>query len=82
MVFGGPLVTGGGLTFIGAGQDDRIRAFDTESGDLLWEYELPAGAQAAPMTYRIDGKQYVVIVAGGRAGIGTAGDYVVAFRLP
>jgi len=82
MVFGGPLVTGGGLTFIGAGQDDRIRAFDTESGDLLWEHELPAGAQAAPMTYRIRGEQYVVIVAGGRAGIGTSGDYVVAFRLP
>ena len=82
LVFGGPLVTGGGLTFIGAGQDDRIRAFDTETGELLWEQELPAGGQAAPMTYRVGGRQYIVQVAGGRGGIGSAGDYIVAFALP
>ena len=82
LVFGGPLVTGGGLTFVGAGMDDRIRAFDTETGAVLWEHDLPAGGQAAPMTYRIDGRQYVVIVAGGRGGIGSPGDYVVAFGLP
>lgn len=82
LVFGGPLLTAGGLTFIGAGQDDHLRAYDTETGDLLWEHPLPAGGQAAPMTYAIDGRQYVVIAAGGRGGIGTAGDYIVAFRLP
>ncbi|NNF28417.1 MAG: PQQ-binding-like beta-propeller repeat protein, partial [Gemmatimonadetes bacterium] len=82
LVFGGPLVTGGGLTFVAAGMDDRIRAFDSETGAVLWEHELPAGGQAAPMTYRIDGRQYVVIVAGGRGGIGSPGDYIVAFTLP
>ncbi len=81
MAFGGPLVTAGGLTFIGAGQDDRFRAFETESGRLLWEYTLPAGGQAAPMSYQFEGRQYVVIVAGGRGGIGTLGDYIVAFAL-
>ncbi len=80
--FGGPLVTGGGVTFIAAGQDDRIRAYSTSSGDLLWEAVLPAGGQAAPMTYRYEGRQYVVIAAGGRGGIGSAGDYIVAFALP
>jgi quinoprotein glucose dehydrogenase len=82
LVFGGPLVTGGGLTFIAAGQDDRMRAFDTESGELLWEHALPAGGQAAPMTYSVDGRQLVIIVAGGRGGIGSPGDYIVAFALP
>ncbi|MGI9627135.1 MAG: PQQ-binding-like beta-propeller repeat protein, partial [Longimicrobiales bacterium] len=82
LVFGGPLVTAGGLTFVAAGQDDRIRAFDTETGEVLWEHQLPAGGQAAPMSYRINGRQYVVIVAGGRGGIGSAGDYIVAFALP
>lgn len=79
--FGGPLVTAGGLVFIGASQDDRFRAFDIDSGELLWEYPLPAGGQAAPMTYRYMGRQYVVIAAGGRAGIGSAGDWIVAFAL-
>lgn len=82
LVFGGPLVTAGGLTFVGAGMDDRIRAFDTETGAVLWEHSLPAGGQAAPMTYRVAGRQYVVIVAGGRGGIGSPGDYIVAFALP
>lgn len=82
MTFGGPLVTAGGLVFIAAGQDDVFRAFDVDTGELLWAYELPAGGQAAPMTYRHRGRQYVVIAAGGRGGIGTAGDYIVAFALP
>jgi len=81
MVFGGPLVTAGGLTFVGAGMDDRIRAFETETGRILWEYKLPAGGQAAPMSYEYEGRQYIVIAAGGRGGIGTLGDYIVAFRL-
>ena len=82
ILFGGPLVTAGGLVFIAASQDDRFRAFDIDSGALLWEYELPAGGQAAPMTYRYRGRQYVVIAAGGRAGIGSPGDWIVAFALP
>ena len=82
LAFGGPLATAGGVTFIAAGQDDRIRAFATATGEMLWEEQLPAGGQAAPMTYRYQGRQYVVIAAGGRSGIGTAGDYIVAFALP
>lgn len=81
LTFGGPLATAGGVTFIAAGQDDRIRAFATSTGALLWEAQLPAGGNAAPMTYRYEGRQYVVIAAGGRGGIGTAGDYVVAFAV-
>ncbi len=82
LVFGGPLVTAGGLVFIGASQDDRFRAFDIETGEMLWEYQLPAGGQAAPMTYRYRGRQYIVIAAGGRSGIGSPGDWIVAFALP
>jgi quinoprotein glucose dehydrogenase len=82
IIFGGPLVTAGGLVFIGAAQDDRFRAFDVDTGKLLWEYALPAGGQAAPMSYRYEGRQYVVIAAGGRAGIGSPGDWIVAFTLP
>ena len=82
IIFGGPLVTAGGLVFVGASQDDRIRAFNLDSGELLWEHPLPAGGQATPMTYSMAGRQYVVIAAGGRAGIGTPGDWVVAFALP
>ncbi len=82
LVFGGPLLTKGGLVFIAASQDDRLRAFDIDTGDSLWEYELPAGGQASPMTYVHKGRQYVVIVAGGRAGIGSPGDWIIAFALP
>jgi quinoprotein glucose dehydrogenase len=82
LVFGGPLVTAGGLVFVGASQDDRLRAFDIETGALLWEHQLPAGGQAAPMTYQHQGRQYIVIAAGGRAGLGSPGDYIVAFALP
>jgi quinoprotein glucose dehydrogenase len=82
LVFGGPLVTASGLVFIAASQDDRFRAFDIETGNLLWEHALPAGGQASPMTYRYAGRQYVVIAAGCRAGIGSPGDWIVAFALP
>ncbi len=79
---GGPIVTGGGLIFIGAAMDDYLRAFDLETGKELWRGRLPAGGQATPMTYMHEGVQYVVIAAGGHAGLGTTlGDYVVAFRL-
>lgn len=79
---GGPIVTAGGLVFIAASLDDRLRAFDTDSGKLLWEVKLPAGGQATPMTYSIDGRQYLVIAAGGYKGDSTRGDYVVAYALP
>ena len=80
---GGPLVTAGGLVFIGAASDDYLRAFDIRNGNLLWQHRLPAGGQATPMTYRSGGRQYVVIAAGVHGGIGTTrGDPVVAFALP
>ena len=79
---GGPLVTAGGLTFIAATFDNRLRAFDTTSGKVVWETELPAAAHATPMTYVWKGKQYVVISAGGHGKLGTKlGDAVVAFAL-
>src|SRR5438309_2476771 len=81
--FGGPIVTAGGLVFIGAAMDDFLRAFDVETGAELWKGALPAGGQATPMTYQLDGKQYIVIAAGGHSNLGTKfGDYVVAFALP
>ncbi|HVC28308.1 MAG TPA: pyrroloquinoline quinone-dependent dehydrogenase [Gammaproteobacteria bacterium] len=80
---GGPIVTAGGLAFIAATMDDDIRAFDINTGKVLWQYKLPAGGQATPMTYAINGRQYLVIVAGGHGdGFGKRGDYVVAFALP
>jgi quinoprotein glucose dehydrogenase len=79
---GGPIVTASGLVFIGASLDDRFRAFDTDTGKLLWEVKLPAGGQATPMTYSIGGRQYVVIAAGGYKGDSTRGDYLVAYALP
>jgi quinoprotein glucose dehydrogenase len=82
---GGPITTGGGLVFIGAAMDDYLRAFDVDTGAELWKGRLPAGGQAMPMTYRLrpDGKQFVVIAAGGHGKLGTRlGDSVVAFALP
>jgi quinoprotein glucose dehydrogenase len=79
---GGPIVTAGGLVLIGAANDDFLRAFDVETGRELWRGALPAGGQATPMTYAVDGRQYVVIAAGGHSGAGTTfGDHVVAFAL-
>jgi quinoprotein glucose dehydrogenase len=79
---GGPIVTAGGLIFIAASLDDRLRAFNTDDGKLLWTASLPAGGQATPMTYAIDGRQYVVIAAGGYKDMSTRGDYLVAYALP
>lgn len=81
--FGGPIVTGGGLVFIGAAMDHYLRAFDTTTGKEVWKGRLPAGGQATPMTYVWKGRQYVVIAAGGHAKSGTKpGDQIVAFALP
>jgi quinoprotein glucose dehydrogenase len=82
---GGPIVTAGGLVFVAAAMDDYLRAFDIETGAELWKGRLPAGSQALPMTYRLrpDGKQFVVIAAGGHGKLGTKlGDSLVAFALP
>jgi quinoprotein glucose dehydrogenase len=80
---GGSVVTAGGLVFIAAAMDTYLRAFDIETGKELWKTELPASAQAAPMTYQVGGKQFLVICAGGHGKLGTKmGDYVVAFALP
>jgi quinoprotein glucose dehydrogenase len=81
-LIGGAIVTASGLTFVAATFDDYLRAFDVATGEELWKGRLPAGGQATPMTYAIDGRQYVVIAAGGHGGAGTTrGDYVVAFSL-
>jgi quinoprotein glucose dehydrogenase len=80
---GGSMVTAGGLVFIAAAMDDKLRAFDVDTGKVVWEGQLPASAQAAPMTYQINGKQFVVICAGGHGKLGTKmGDHVVAFTAP
>jgi len=81
---GGSITTGGGVTFIGAAQDSYFRAYDTQTGQLLWRTRLPAGGQATPMTYRgRDGHQIIVIAAGGHDALAARrGDYVLAFALP
>jgi quinoprotein glucose dehydrogenase len=79
--YGGPLATAGGLVFIAATRDEKIRAFDEKTGKMVWEYQLPAGGFATPITYEIDGKQYVVIAAGGGRGLKPGGSYI-AFALP
>ena len=80
--FGGSIVTAGGLVFIAGTKDERIHAFDKQSGRLLWEHPLPAGGYATPATYQVEGRQYVVIAAGGAGKPQTkAGDAFVAFRL-
>lgn len=81
---GGSFATNTGLVFIAAAMDDTLRAFDARDGSVVWSAPLPAGGQAAPMTYRSPktGKTYVVQCAGGHHGLGTTeGDHVVAFRL-
>jgi len=82
---GGPMVTAGGLVFIGAAMDSYLRAYDVTTGEELWKDRLPAGGNATPMTYRLgpDRRQFVVIAAGGHGKLGTRrGDSVVAYALP
>lgn len=78
---GGSLQTGAGLVFIAATMDKYFRAFDADTGSELWRYELPYTGNATPMTYRAkNGKQYVVIAAGGHGALGTrTGDALMAF---
>jgi quinoprotein glucose dehydrogenase len=79
---GGAVVTAGGLLIIGATYDEKLRIFDKTNGKLLWEYKLPAGGYATPATYMYNGKQYIVIAAGGGGKVGSpSGDAYVAFCL-
>jgi quinoprotein glucose dehydrogenase len=82
-LFGGGVVTAGGLIFIAASRDEKFRAIDKKDGKILWEFQLPVGGYATPATYEVDGKQYVVIAAGGGGLQATRrGDYYFAFSLP
>lgn len=80
--YGGPVVTAGGLVFVAATLDEKIRAFDKRSGEVLWSAELPAAGFATPSVYTVGGTQYIVIACGG-GKLGTrSGDAYVAFSLP
>jgi len=82
---GGPITTATGLTFVGATDDKRLRAFETRTGRELWSFELPASAEATPVTYRgTDGRQFVAITAtgGGLIGAELESDTLLAFALP
>jgi quinoprotein glucose dehydrogenase len=82
-MLGGPLATAGGVTFLTSTMDYYIRAFDMKNGQLLWSDRLPAGGQSTPMTYSVNGKQYIVTVDGGHGSFGTKiGDYIRAYTLP
>lgn len=82
--YGGPIVTAGGLLFIGATSfDKKFRAFDKSTGELLWETTLPFAGNATPATYEVNGRQYVVIAAGGgKDPKSPSGGVYVAFALP
>lgn len=80
--YGGPVVTAGGLVFIAATADETIRAFDKDTGRVLWSAPLPFSGNATPSTYSANGRQYVVISAGGGKSGRPAGGSLVAFALP
>jgi quinoprotein glucose dehydrogenase len=84
LILGGPIVTASGLIFIGGTFDRRFRALSSATGQELWSVELPLGGNAQPMTYEFNGKQFVVIAAGGHAKISEVGvgDALIAFALP
>lgn len=79
--YGGSVATLGGVIFVAASRDEKIRAFDSSTGKILWEHPLPAGGYATPAVYEINGKQFVVIACGGgKMGTKSGGKYV-AFAL-
>ncbi|MCR9096584.1 MAG: PQQ-binding-like beta-propeller repeat protein [bacterium] len=80
--YGGPVVTAGGLLFIAATPDRKLRAYDKEDGTLLWEDTLPFGGYATPAVYEADGRQFVVVAAGGGKFRQASGDAYVAYALP
>ena len=79
---GGPMTTAGGVAFLTSTLDYYIRAYDVSTGEQLWQDRLPAGGQSTPMSYAVDGQQYVITAAGGHGSFGTKlGDYVIAYKL-
>jgi quinoprotein glucose dehydrogenase len=80
--YGGPVVTAGGLVFIAATKDEKLRAFDKRTGELLWTTTLPAGGYATPSVYEAGGRQFIVIAAGGGKMGTPSGDSYLAYRLP
>ena len=80
--YGGPVVTAGGLIFIAAARDGKLRAFNKRTGKILWEYTLPAPGFATPSVYELNGKQYIVIACGGGKWGIKSSDAYVAFSLP
>lgn len=80
--YGGPLVTASGLIFIAASRDEQFRAFDKETGKILWQAALPAAGYASASTYSVNGRQYIVIACGGGKLNTKSGDRYVAFTLP
>jgi quinoprotein glucose dehydrogenase len=80
--FGGSVVTAGGLIFIAATRDEKFRAFNKRTGELLFETELPAAGYATPSVYSVNGKQYIVIACGGGKMKTKSGDTYIAFTLP
>lgn len=79
---GGPIATAGNLLFIAGTEDEKMRAFDIRTGKIVWEYQLPAGAFATPVTYMVGKKQFVVIASGGVRGGHKPGGNYIAFSLP
>ncbi|WP_190810098.1 pyrroloquinoline quinone-dependent dehydrogenase [Flagellimonas sp. S3867] len=79
--YGGPVITAGGILFIAATKDEKIRAFHMKTGKMLWEDKLPAGGYATPATYEVNGKQYVVISCGGGKMGTPSGDEYRAYAL-
>jgi quinoprotein glucose dehydrogenase len=79
--YGGPVVTAGGLVFIGASKDENFRAFDRKTGRELWRFKLPAAGYATPATYSVGGRQFVVIACGGGKSGTKSGDSYMAFCL-
>ena len=81
--YGGPIVTAGGILFIGAtNYDKKFRAYNKLTGELLWETVLPAAGNATPATYEVGGRQFVVIGAGGGKWGSPSGGTYIAFSLP
>ena len=80
--YGSSVVTAGGILFIAAASDGKLRAFNKRTGKLLWEYDLPSPGFATPSVYEVNGKQYIVIACGGGKLNTKSGDSFVAFALP
>ena len=78
---GGSVATAGGLVFIASTYDEKFRAFDSRSGEILWEYALPAAGYTNPCTYEVNGRQFLTIACGGGKGFSKTGDAVLTFAL-